>query len=134
MAVGFIIVVIISLLITIIEPHHMLPGYLPVGADGIASGLHTPGIIEFYVRIRLYLAIRYIILHLQTAPQHILTLSAVSMLLVVIVFLVIIVTFGDSLLRTIGILPAFTQRHVEIAKVDISRQRETETVANAPDI
>ena len=76
MAVGLVVVIIVTnTLVTIESTKGVLLGDIPIETSGETRLLQAPGIEEFHVSIRRNGQLLLTILHLQTAAEHILTLT-----------------------------------------------------------
>ena len=85
MSVRFQIVLVIThRLVAIEEAKTVLFGYLPVEADLISGLLNAPGIEKLHVGIGRHSETFLVVLHLQTAAKHALTLTIIGLRLAVV--------------------------------------------------
>ena len=128
--VGLVVVVIIpDDLIAIEGSEGVLLGEFPVDTHIEARLLQAPGIEELDISIGGQGEAFLVELHLESATKHILALAAVGMALPLLIHCIPAI---GRLFRAIGVLPALTERELEIAKLLGTRQRNIETMAHAP--
>ena len=133
-AVGLEVVLVVThRLVAVEETEGVLFGHLPVEARLETGLLQTPGIEELDAGIRCHSEPLLIILHLQTATEHVSVLAFIDLPLAVIGIVEIAPALVDDVLRTVSVLPAFAQGEPEIAEeLLVEGCRDIETVASSP--
>ena len=128
--IGLVVVVVIADSLVAVEGSDgVLLGEFPVGTHVEAGLLQAPGIEELDVGVGRDGEALLVVLNLQAAAQHVLTLAVVGLLLPL---LIVVIPAVDGLLWSVGVLPALAEGELQVAELLRGGERDVEAVAHAP--